>query len=145
MKKASYCIGLLGLVAGLGLAAPLAATPAQADLYITRDNPSRVINSHDRIILRDFLARDRASTCSFENGESKFRPEPCDTPSRVIRFYPRGEILPQNLIYETLPQYVESRITPPGNGQAYVYAGDNIYLMDAMTHRVLDSVSIASE
>lgn len=145
MRKAAYYIGILGMVAGLGLAAPLAATPAQADLYITRADPARVISSQDRIVLRDFLARDRASTCSYENGDSKFRPEPCDTPSRVIRFYPRGETLPTNLIYETLPQYVESRISPPGQGLAYVYAGDNVYLMDAMTHRVLDSVSIASE
>jgi len=121
------------------------APPATADLFITQENPGQVIAAKDRIILRDFLGREQDAACSSANADSKFRPEPCGMPGRVVRYYPPGQVLPDTMIYDSLPQYVESRLTPPANGEAYVFAGDNVYLMDAMTHRVIDSVSIASE
>ena len=130
----------------IAIVAMLAFAPdASADLFITQDNPTQVIAAKDRTILRDFLAREHDTTCSSENASAKFRPEPCGMSGRVVRDYAQGQVLPDNVIFDSLPQYVESRVTPPGRNEAYVFAGDNVYLMDAMTHRVIDSVSIASE
>ena len=108
---------------------------------------SHVIKSSDRTILREYMAREQDKYCDRANENTKVRSvEPCASlPSKVVNYYPVGQMLPQSKIYEALPQYVESRLTPPDASSAYVYTGDNVYLIDAMTHRVLDVVSLAAE
>ncbi len=134
MKNIVFALALTGFIGFTGA--------ANAQEYA-----SHIIKSQDRAILREYMAREQDKYCDRSNENTKVRSvEPCASlPSRVVSYYPVGQVLPQSKIYETLPQYVESRLTPVDSSSAYVYTGDNVYLIDAMTHRVLDVVSLAAE
>jgi len=142
MKTPLYAITVIAL---LGTAAPALAqnfSPFGTDGQMQEGN-SRVISAHDRDILRDFLVQDRGRMCDTPNRNTLGYVEPCALPSRTIHYYPAGSLLPESKIYEQLPQYVASRLTPPPRNMAYIFTDDNVYLVDVLTRRITDRVSMA--
>ncbi|MDE1151692.1 MAG: hypothetical protein PW788_04065 [Micavibrio sp.] len=147
LNKAGFLLGVTALAAMLGASPAFAQNDLSYQPFgagsAMQAGTSRIISAHDRDILRDFLVQVRGRMCDTPNKNTLGYSEPCAVPSRVIHYYPAGTTLPQNKIYEVLPQYVESRLSPPPRNMAYVFTGDNVYLVDALTHRITDRVSMA--
>jgi hypothetical protein len=100
------------------------------------------VGDHDRMLLRDFIVNERARRC--HENETR-RIEPCGLASRIVVSYVPGSVLPLSVADETVPARVTRRLAPPPYGAAYVYAGDNVYLIDVLSRHVIDTVPLATD
>jgi hypothetical protein len=62
----------------------------------------------------------------------------------VVSYVP-GSVLPLNVADELVPIRVARHLATPPHGMAYVYADDNVYLIDVLSRRIIDNVSIGTE
>lgn len=106
------------------------------------DYGAYAISNHDRVILRDFIVNAHARRC--HENETR-RIEPCGVASRMIVSFRPGSVLPQDVPDEVVPRRVLARVAPAPHGAAYVYAGDNVYLIDVLSRRIIDAVPMATE
>jgi hypothetical protein len=101
-----------------------------------------VVRDHDRVVLRDFIVNERARRC--HENETR-RIEPCGLASRIVVSYAPGSVLPLEVADEMVPRHVTRHLAPPPHGAAYVYAGDNVYLIDVLSRHILDTVPLATD
>ncbi len=125
-------------------AAALAATlltsgPVFAQVY---DYGGYVINARDRAILRDFIVNQHARRC--HENETR-RIEPCGVASRIVVSFAPGTTLPLGVHDEVIPRRVALHIAPPPHGAAYVYADDNVYLIDVLSRNIIDTVPMGTD
>lgn len=121
------------------VAAAYAPNTAGAQIY---NYGSYVVRESDRTLLRNFIVNERARRC--QENETR-RIEPCGLASRIVITHVPGTVLPLDVADEMVPQHVTRRLAPPPRGAAYVYAGDNVYLIDVLSRHILDTVPIATD
>lgn len=118
-----------------------AAAPAFADTTTTTVTTRNVvIRDIDRPVITEYVQTHRtycpAGTVP-THGE-------CLLPSKVI-VYQRGEVIPDTVHYEVLPTTVTTRLAPPPEGATYVAADGNVYVVDAKSRAVIDSMLVPED
>lgn len=113
------------------------APQAQAQWY----GGTNLIGERDRAALRAFIVGQQREC---RENETRGR-EPCGMASREVLSFAPGSFLPLEVRDELVPSRVAARLARPPRGTAYVYAGDNVYLLDILSRRIIDVVSLTTE
>ena len=129
---------LCGAICALVVAA-YAPVEAVAQIY---NYGAYVVGERDRTLLRDFMVNERARHC--QENETR-RIEPCGLASRIVVSHAPGSVLPLDVADEMVPARVTRHLAPPPHGAAYVYAGDNVYLIDVLSRHIIDTVPLATD
>jgi hypothetical protein len=129
-----FAMGAVAVAASLAFGAPASAQGWRGS--------SDIIGEGDRAVLRQFIVNQHARQC--RQNETRGR-EPCGLASRVLRAFVPGSVLPSTLGEELVPAQVVGRLTVPPRGTAYVYADDNVYLIEVMTRRIIDAVPLGTD
>lgn len=136
--KTSRFLADMAFVIAIVTALSLQGT-ASAQMY---DYGSHAMSQHDRTVLRRFIIEEHARSC--DENETR-RIEPCGLASRVLVSYAEGSVLPLKVQDEIVPLRVTRQIASPPQGAAYVYAGDTVYMIDVLSRRIIDTVTIATD
>ncbi len=103
----------LGKILGIAVLCGVACSvPAKADTVYFRDSDRTM---HDYV------------TVPSDNG--------------TVTFYERGSVLPDTVTYTQLPTTVTTRLAPAPEGDVYVTAGGNAYLIDH-DRRIVDAYKL---
>ena len=140
MKKASvFCIAF-------ACASLVFSLPAQAkNNGHGKGNPHKekheisFIKDHDRDVLARYLKENRKSC---PPGLAKKR-NGCLPPGQAKK-YGRGDIIPEGVKLQTLPERILEELLRPPVGTAYARVDDNVYLINESTRKVIEAVTLLS-
>ena len=113
------------------------ASPVQAQQ--TYEMATYTIPDNGRAALRAFIEEQRDRACDAAEDGS---PKQCVTPEQQVNIVQPGGILPPEVNIVPVPDTVTGRIPDAPNLTKYVYAANNVYLIDINTRRVIDVVTL---
>ena len=99
-----------------------------------------VIGSHDRHVIRDYLAQDFHRKCP--PGLAK-KHNGCLPPGQAKK-YRVGQRLPDGVGYKSLPQSLLDLLSPPPQGYQYVKIDKDVALMSEAGKKIIDAVTLMS-
>lgn len=99
-----------------------------------------IIGSHDRNIIRDYLAQDFHRKCP--PGLAK-KHNGCLPPGQAKKYHV-GERLPKGVGYSNLPQSLMDLLSPPPQGYQYVKIDKDVALMSEAGKKIIDAVTLMS-
>lgn len=121
------------------LAAPVPAL-AQFNANIQNENLlTYVIPDGARTSLRHFIERERERNCDANTRRDVA--VPCVTPDMAVSVYVPGSVLPAEESIIPVPSETTATLRPTPGGTQFVYAANNVYLIDMNTRRILDIVT----
>lgn len=132
MKNLSFSLSMVALCAGVAMVSP---TQAQQ----TYEMSTYTIPENGRSALRSFIEDERERACDAAEAGS---PKQCVTPEQQVNIVQPGGILPPEVNIVPVPDTVTGRIPDAPNLTKYVYAANNVYLIDINTRRVIDVVTL---
>ena len=124
------------------LAALTAPVPAWAQFNANIQNENiltYVIPDGARTSLRHFIERERERNC--DANASRDVPVPCVPADMPVSVYAPNSILPPEEVVMPVPTEITATLRPTPGVTQFVYAANNVYLIDMNTRRILDIVT----
>jgi Ni/Co efflux regulator RcnB len=103
------------------------------------DDDHVLIVNQNRQVITQYIYEDYNSHCP--PGQRK--KGHCGTPAGSRR-YVVGQVLPERVIWEPLPQTVIQRIEPAPVGYQYVRVDKDVLLMSSASHKIIDAITLLS-
>ncbi len=132
MKNFSFSLSLMALCAASAMVSPVYAQQSY-------EMSTYTIPENGRTALRAFIEDERDRACDAAEDGS---PKQCVTPQQQVNIVQVGSVLPPEVNIVPVPDTVTGRIPSAPNLTKYVYAANNVYLIDVNTRRVIDVVTL---
>ncbi|MFY9287960.1 MAG: RcnB family protein [Alphaproteobacteria bacterium] len=104
-------------------------------------NVSINIGSTDRKIIRQYIVDDYRSNCP--PGLAK-KHNGCMPPGQAKKRYHVGHVLPQDVVWEPIPQPLLVKLRPAPVGYRYVRVDTDVLLIAEASHKVIDAITLLS-